>query len=76
MTETVKLSLKRVVQPLDAYFSQVDMLLWPKFEEIFDFHLKPMQTFQLLQFKKIEKAATPKVLIDRFVDFIVSIYRL
>lgn len=52
------------------------MMLWPKFEEIFDFHLKPIQTFQLLQFKKIEKAATPKVLIDRFVDFIVSIYRL
>lgn len=30
----------------------------------------------MIQFKKIEKAATSKVLIDRFVDFIVSIYRL
>lgn len=38
---------------LEAYFSQVDMLLWPKFEELFEFHLKPLQACSLAQFKRI-----------------------
>jgi hypothetical protein len=71
-----KALMERGCSALESYFSRVDILLWPKFEELFDFHLKPLQTCQVLQFKKIEKAATTKVLTDRFVDFIVSIYRL
>lgn len=38
--------------------------------------MKPLQAYSLPLFKRIEKAATTKVLVDRFVDLIVSIYRL
>lgn len=52
------------------------MLLWPKYEELFDFHLKTLQMCSLPLFKRIEKSATIKVIVDRFVDFLVAIYRL
>lgn len=48
---------------LDSYFSQVGMILWPKFEELFDFHLKPLQTCSLAHFRKLEKAAGGKGLV-------------
>lgn len=61
---------------LDNYFSQVSMILWPRFEELFEFHLKPLQACTLQHFKKLERAAGGKVLVERFVDFLVSFYRL
>ena len=38
---------------LDHYFNSVDMMLWPKFEELFEFHLRPLQTCNLMNFKRI-----------------------
>jgi len=55
------------------------MILWPKFEELFQFHLN---SCTLPRYKTIEKAtggkekAGNKIIVDRFVDFVVSYYRL
>ncbi len=38
---------------LDSYFSQVGMILWPKFEELFDFHLRALQSCNLMHFRKL-----------------------
>jgi hypothetical protein len=61
---------------LDSYFSQVGMILWPKFEELFDFHLRALQASSVPHLRRLEKAAGSKAVIDRFVDFMVGLYRL
>jgi vacuolar protein sorting-associated protein 52 len=71
-----KILTERGCSALDHYFNSVDMLLWPKFEELFEFHLRPLQSCPLSNFKRIEKSATTKVLVDRFVDMVVAVYRL
>jgi hypothetical protein len=52
------------------------MILWPKFEELFDFHLRALQACSVPQFRRLEKAASSKTVIDRFVDLVVGLYRL
>jgi hypothetical protein len=52
------------------------MILWPKFEELFDFHLKALQSCSVAHFRRLEKTASSKAVIDRFVDFMVALYRL
>lgn len=52
------------------------MLVWPKFDELFEFHLKGILTITTRQYRILEKNVTSKVLIDRFADFMVSMYRL
>lgn len=61
---------------LDFYFDQVSMLVWPKFDELFEFHMKGMAMMSTRQYRILEKTITSKVLIDRFADFLVSMYRL
>jgi vacuolar protein sorting-associated protein 52 len=52
------------------------MILWPKFEELFDFHLKALQACSVQHFRRLEKTASSKTVVDRFVDLIVALYRL
>lgn len=52
------------------------MILWPKFEELFDFHLRALQSSTLLHFRRLEKTAGSRALTDRFVDLIAGLYRL
>lgn len=61
---------------LDFYFNQVNMLLWPKFEELFEFHMKSLQNCPTAHFKKMEKSSSTKIVVDRFADFFASYYRL
>lgn len=52
------------------------MTIWPRFEELFDFHMKSLTMQTSVTFKKLEKAVGPKVLIERVADFIVSFSRM
>lgn len=52
------------------------MLVWPKFDELFEFHMKGVAMMSTRQYRLLEKTTTSKVLIDRFADFVVSLYRL
>ncbi len=38
---------------LDHYFDDVSMKLWPRFEELFDFHMKSLTSQTTANFKKM-----------------------
>ena len=61
---------------MDYYFDQISMIAWPKFDELFEFHMKGVQMCNTRIYKNLEKTAPTKVLIERFSDFIVGLYRL
>lgn len=52
------------------------MMLWPKFEHLFDFHRKNIDNPNLPVFRQIEKAVTTKVLLQRYVDFMAAAYKI
>lgn len=61
---------------LDYYFDQVNMLLWPKFEQLFDFHQKNIKVPNITSFRAIEKVVAPKILLQRYVDFMAAVYKI
>ena len=44
---------ERSLSTLDYYFDQVNMMLWPKFEHLFDFHRKNIDNPNLTVFRQI-----------------------
>lgn len=67
---------ERSLSTLDHYFDQVNMLLWPKFEQLFDFHRRNIDAPNLAVFRQVEKAVTTKVLLQRYVDFMCAAYKI
>lgn len=52
------------------------MILWPKFEQLFDFHKKNIDNPSVSNFKAVEKAITTKAILQRYVDFMASAYKI
>ena len=52
------------------------MLIWPKFDELFEFHMKSIQIASTKTYKNLEKASSSRLLIERFSDFVVGLYKL
>ena len=42
---------ERQIGALDFYFDQISMIVWPKFDEIFEVHMKGLQTISTKQYK-------------------------
>lgn len=61
---------------LDFYFDQVNMLLWPRFEQLFEFHQRNIKTPNIASFRAVEKAVAPKLLLQRYVDFMAAVYKI
>ena len=67
---------EREFSALDYYFDQISMLIWPKFDELFEFHIKSIQVSNTKTYKNLEKASSSRLLIERFSDFVVGLYKL
>jgi len=52
------------------------MLIWPKFDELFEAQMKGVQSINTKQYRILEKTSSAKNLIERFSDFMVAMYRL
>jgi hypothetical protein len=71
-----KIFSERSLSALDFYFDQVNMQLWPRFEQLFDFHRRNIDNPNIANFKAIEKSVTTKVLLQRYVDFMSAAYKI
>lgn len=61
---------------LQEYFNYINMLVWPRFEKVFEGHRGSIQEKNLKQFKLLEKQFTYKPIVQRYADIIISFYRL
>ncbi|KAM3144017.1 hypothetical protein pb186bvf_003781 [Paramecium bursaria] len=61
---------------LDSYFEQVNMTLWPKFEQVFDIHIHSIQSLNVKTYRNLEKQVTSRVFVVRYVDVILSLFKL
>ena len=61
---------------LDNYFNQITIILWPKFEETFESHIKGIILTNITIYNKLEKASSTKIIIDRYIDITLGMYKL
>lgn len=61
---------------MDNYFSQINMMVWPRFEELFDSHIQSIKSMNIKSFKAIEKQFGFKNILMRYVDLVLSIFKL
>jgi hypothetical protein len=76
---------------LDSYFETINMIIWPRFEVIFDIHLNSITSIPIKNFKLLEKSLGTKFIILRYIgkkyhskiskkiyfkDFSIGLYKL
>ena len=61
---------------MDYYFQQINMMVWPKFEMLFDDHIQSIKSMNIKSFKAIEKQFGFKSILMRYVDLVLSIFKL
>ncbi|KAL4437908.1 hypothetical protein ABPG74_001079 [Tetrahymena malaccensis] len=63
-------------QVLQEYFNYINMLVWPRFEKVFEGHRQSISEKNLKQYKLLEKQFSFKVIVQRYADIIISFYKL
>lgn len=61
---------------LDQYFDQINMLIWPRFEALYEFHVSSLKSINPKLLKPVEKSVGFKALWARYIDFSLTLYRL
>ncbi|CAD8194932.1 unnamed protein product [Paramecium octaurelia] len=61
---------------LDFYFEQVNMILWPKFEQVFDTHIQSIQSTNVRLYRSLEKYYGFRSFVMRYIDLTLSLYKL
>lgn len=61
---------------LDFYFDQVNMIIWPRFEQVFETHLLSIQNINARQYKQLEKQLGFRAFVQRYIDISVSLYKI
>ncbi len=52
---------------LDHYFEQINITVWPRFEAIFELHMKSIKPINAKAFKLLERSLGTKAIISRYV---------
>lgn len=56
---------------LDSYFETINMIIWPRFETIFDIHLNSITSVPLKNFKLLERSLGTKFMILRYIGYLM-----
>jgi hypothetical protein len=71
-----KVASERGAASLNPYFSQIEAILWPRLHALFDAHMKSVQKMNIKSFMLLESQLETGVLLQRYVDFALALYRI